>query len=82
MSRPMHLPSNSPGLPPSYDRMMTLIAFQVIFKGVKVKVSRLTFLFNLVKKIQTEMFVLGLSNIVHMILVTKRTTPIASQCQG
>ena len=61
--------------------MMTLIAFQVIFKGVKVKVSRFTFLFNLVNKIKTEMSGLGLSNKVH-ILVTKRTTPIAFQCQG
>ena len=51
-----------------------------MFKGVKVKVSRFTFLFNLVNKMKTEMFGLRLSNIVH-ILVTKRKTPIAFQCQ-
>ena len=61
--------------------MITLIVFQVIFKGLKVKISRFTFLFKLVNKIKTEMFGLGLSNIVH-ILVTMRTTPIAFQYQG
>ena len=62
--------------------MMTLIAFQVIFKGVNLGqgLTLNTFLFNLVNKIKTEMFGLGLSNIVH-ILVSKRTTPIAFQCQ-
>ena len=47
----------------SYDKRMSPIDFQG--QGSKVKVTHYTLLLNLVNTIQTELFQLGPSNLVH-----------------
>ena len=53
----------------TYDKRMNPIDFQGL--GSKVKVTRFTLLLNLVNTIQTEPFQLGLSKLVHILLMTR-----------
>ena len=53
----------------TYDRRTNPIDFQG--QGSKVKVTRYTVLLNLVNTIQTELFKLGPSNLVHILLKTR-----------
>ena len=53
----------------TYDKRTNPIDFQG--QGSKVKVTSCTLLLNLVNTIQTEPFMLGLSNLVHILLMTR-----------
>ena len=53
----------------TYDKRKTPIDFQG--RWSKVKVTRNTVLLNLVNMIQTELFKLGPSNLVHILLMTR-----------
>ena len=53
----------------TYDKRTTPIDFKG--QGSKVKVTHYTLLLNLVNTIQTEPFQLGLSNLVHILLMTR-----------
>ena len=57
------------GTPTSYDKRKTPFAFQGQGSTVKVKCS--TLLLNLVNKVKTELFQLGLSNLVYILLMTR-----------
>ena len=53
----------------TYDKRTNPIDFQR--QGSKVKVTRYTLLLNIVNTIQTELFKLGPSNLVHILLMTR-----------
>ena len=61
-------------------RQSTPIDFQG--QGSKVKVTRNTLLLNLVNRIQTRPFKLGLSNVVHMLLMTRGKHLLISKVKG
>ena len=64
----------------TYDSRTNLIDFQG--QGSKVKVTRHTLLLNLVNMIQTELFQLGLSNLVHILLITRGRTLLIFKVMG
>ena len=64
----------------TYDKRKNPIDFQG--HGSKVKVTRYTLLLNLVNTIQTEPFQLGPSNLVHILLMTRKRTLLIFQVMG
>ena len=64
----------------TYDKRMKPIDFQG--RGSKVKVTRYTVFLNLVKMIQTELFQLGPSNLIHILLMTRGRHLLISKVRG
>ena len=64
----------------TYDKRTKPIDFQG--HGSKVKVTCNTLLLNLVNTIQTEPFKLGPSNLVHILLMTRRRHLLISKVRG
>ena len=64
----------------TYDKTKNPIDFQG--QGSKVKVTRNTLLLNLVNTIQTRPFKLGLSNLVHILLMTRGRHLLISKVKG
>ena len=64
----------------TYDKKTNPIDFQG--QGSKVKVTRNTLLFNLVNTIQTELFKLGPSNLVHILLMARGRHLLISEVRG
>ena len=68
------------GIHTTYDKRTNPIDFQG--QGSKVKVTRWTLLLNLVNTIQTEPFEVGLSNLVHILLMTRGRTLLIFKVRG
>ena len=68
------------GIHTTYDKRTDPIDFQG--QGSKVKVTRWTLLLNLVNTIQTEPFELGLSNLVHILLMTRGRSLLIFKVRG
>ena len=68
------------GIHTTYDKRTNPIDYQG--QGSKVKVTRWTLLLNLVNTIQTEPFELGLSNLVHILLMTRGRTLLIFKVRG
>ena len=68
------------GIHTTYDKRTNPIDFQG--QGSKVKVTSYTYLLNLVNTIQTEPFELGLSNLVHILLMTRGRTLLIFKVRG
>ena len=64
----------------TYDKTKNPIDFQG--QGSKVKVTRSTLLLNIVNTIQTRPFKLGLSNSVHILLMTRGRHLLISKVKG
>ena len=64
----------------TYDKRTKPIDFQG--QGSKVKVTRYTLLLNLVNIIQTELFQLGPSNLIHILLMTRGRTLLIFKVMG
>ena len=64
----------------TYDKRTNPIYFQG--QGSKVKVTRNTLLLNLVNTTQAELFKLGLSNLVHILLMTRGRRLLISKVIG